>query len=115
MTPFFLILYELCDSTDSMGMTDFRNWPSVQKNPIFDLDQDNLRSTKYQYSNPYSYDWDLPETKMVEGRPHRVTKDDKGDEVGDQCVLLESCCVFMTLKLTSVYISSSVFMAFVSL
>jgi len=80
-------------------MTEFRNQPSAKKNPIFDFDQDNLRSYTYQYSNLYSYDdWDLPETKIVEGRPHRVTRDDKGDEVGDKCVLLESLHDIETYK-----------------
>jgi len=62
-------------------MTDLRTRPSTKKNPYTDLDQRQSGSTPYQFGTNSEYDRDYSETRVVEGRHHRVAKNDRGEEV----------------------------------
>jgi len=83
-----------CCRTYSIGMTDFRTRPSTKRNPYTDLDHGHLGSTPYQFVTNYGYDRDYPETRVVEGREHRIAKDERGEEVvySFEWILLYKSC-----------------------
>jgi len=62
-------------------MTDLRTRPSTKTNQYTDLDQGQLGTTPYQFGTNSEYDRDYSETRMVEGRHHRVAKNQRGEEV----------------------------------
>jgi len=63
-------------------MTDFVTRPSTKPNPYTNLGRGGFGSSPYQYATSYEYDSRVyPETRVVEGREHRVAKDEKGEEV----------------------------------
>jgi len=68
-------------SASSIDMTDLRTRPSTKRNPYTDLDQSQLASTPYQFGTNAGYDRDYSETRVVEGRHHRVAKNERGEEV----------------------------------
>ncbi|WAR10572.1 hypothetical protein MAR_035648 [Mya arenaria] len=69
------------DRPYTIGMTDFRTRPSKKEDYTY-LDNRELSSNPYHFATNYGYEReDLPETRMVEGREHKVTKDEKGQEL----------------------------------
>jgi len=62
-------------------MTDFGTRPSTKPNPYIHFDKGGFGSSSHQYAASYEYDRNYPETRVVKGREHRVTKDEKGEEV----------------------------------